>query len=84
MNKKVDFTRLKNYPLSTKMRRLIKTTFIENPEKLRVWSSYSFCHGKTLSREPCFREKFYCKILFGQKKFERKSTKINIYADLHC
>ena len=42
------------------------------------------CHGKILSREPCSQENFYCKILFGWKRFERKSTKIYIYADLHC
>ena len=28
-------------------------------------------------------KKFFCKILFGQKRSERKSTKIYIYADLH-
>ena len=25
-----------------------------------------------------------CKILFGKKKYGTKSTKVNIYADLHC
>ena len=46
--------------------------------------SWQRCHGKILSREPCSQEKFYCKILFGQKRSERKSTKINIFADLYC
>ena len=33
------------------------------------------CHAKILSREPCSQEKFYCKILFDQKKFRKEVNK---------
>ena len=33
------------------------------------------CHGKILSREPCSQEKFYCIILFDQKKIWKEVHK---------
>ena len=41
----------------------------------KILARIARCHGTILSREPCFQENFYCKILFGKKKIRKEVNK---------